>query len=519
MITVHLQARSAIDLTPYVVGGTLVNGVHGDESATIQCAISGAMAAQIFASVTSPTLTVAAGGAVIWTGRLEEVEIGARQTTLTAYGYWRALADARYTALWSHSGTADWRPVQTTERSNNRPGQHQFDTNNRLYIELVKGVTYLTNSFGELGYRAPSGGSRFLTNISFDYTVNAPTGWQLLVYWWSAAPGNAAWTVIGSSAIITGSGSGSVAQALTGSPVAVSVGWRNNTGGSVTPAGETGTFFVRCTNVRVTSQATPILTSNIAADIAAQVAALNSGQLSSSAALIRPTSIDRFEEVYEDADPRTILKTLALSEGNWDVGVDQDRCLYLRPPGTFARTWAVERADLRLTRILDDVGNSVYAVYQESDGYQLRTAVSADSGSVARYGVVRRRAIDASQTTSSTQATAVRDAYLTDNATPPPRAAITIPRGGLATNSGGRAPGYLVRAGDTLRVRQLPPDLAQELDQLSTFRVGRRTYDIGSGVTTIEPLNPPDTLPVLLAQRANSNRAIAEMRMEDGRIV
>lgn len=508
MLTAHITDTTRyLDVTPRIIGGAFANGAHGDEDARIAIRMPAAASTALFQSLTMPDLIIADSGAVIYRGRIEEIEIAARETTMTAYGYWRALADARYTALWSHSGTADWRPIRTTERSTRTPDMYEFDNNNRLYISLVKGATYTTSTVGGLAYRAPNGGSRVLTTLSLSYTTVLPSAsWELRYAAWSAAPGNAAWTLAGSALIVAGSATGSTTITLPAGSVAVELFVFFNAGGSTTPAGESGTNYVICTNVRVSSQATPILTSNIAADIATITSALNSAQLSSSTARIATTTTDRYEEIYEDADPRAILERLALAEGNYEVGVDREQRLYLHAPGTYARTWAVERADLRLTRITDDVANRVYAVYQESDGYPLRTAAANNTSSQTRYGVIRQTAVNASQTTSSTQATAIRDAYLTDNATPPPRAAITIPRGGLATDGGARAPGYLIQHGDTLRVRQLPPDLALALDQLSTFRVGRRTYDLMTGSTTIEPLNPPDTLPVLLAQRDNTNR-------------
>lgn len=505
--------RPVLDMTPYTRAGTIAHGPHGDEDASFDLRIPMSIATQLFRNTRTPAIVAMEGGQVVYAGRVEEIEIGADGARIAAYGYWRALADIPYTALWSHTGTADWRPVRTTETSTRAPDRYTFDVNNRLYIAPNKGAVHFgaagTARLGAIGYRAPNGGSRVLTTLALNYDVLALSGdWQFGWNAYSAAPGNAAWTSVGGGTIVTGSGTGSTTIALPANTVAVQLWFYQATGAAVAQVAETGTYYAIATNVRVTSQATPILLSNIAADMVSVVSGVNSAQLSSSTARIATTTTDRYEEVYEDADMRQILERLALAEGDYVVGVDRDRRLYLHAPGTFARIWTVERADLRLTRILDDVTNSAYGVYQESDGYALRTAVSANSGSIARYGVTRRTAVSASQTTSSSVATTIRDAYLADNATPPPRAAITTPRGGLATESGGRVPGWLVQSGDTLRIRQLPPDLAIALDQLSTFRVGRRTYDLATGVTTIEPLNPPDTLAVYLAQRENRNRAI-----------
>lgn len=511
------RSRMIGDMTNLLRNGTITSGQHGDEECTIDLAVSPSAAARLFQYVRTPHLDITQAGAPLYSGRVEELEIGGRSTRLTAYGYWRALADVPYTALWSHVSTADWRPVQTTEIANCSPNRYRFDNNNRLYITTDKTSSYQSTTYAAYAYRLPDQGNRYAYAISGNYVTNLPSAtWRIGVLWYSAAPGDAAWTQISSATIATGTGSGSFSQVLTGSPVAVALFLQYNSVTPTTPAAEADTYYARFTGVRVTSQATPILLSNIAADMVNVVSGVNSAQLSSSTVRIAATTTDRYEEVYEDADMRQILERLALAEGDYVVGVDRDRRLYLHAPGTYARTWAVERADLRLTRILNDVTNSAYGVYQESDGYALRTATSANSAGQTRYGVTRRSAVDAAQTTSSSVAGTIRDAFLADNAAPPPRAAITIQRGGIATSSGGRVPGWMVQSGDTLRIRQLPPDLALSLDQLSTFRVGRRTYDLMTGETTIEPLNAPDTLAVYLAQRENRNKAIMVRERGDG---
>lgn len=455
-----------------------------------------------------PYARLRANGYTIWEGRVADPELLSEQEdgiVIQAVGAWDTFGDIPYTALWSHSGTADWRPLRGTETTATAtPGHWQTDVNNRLYITLVKNSVIPNNTAGALAYRLPDGSSRVATRVSFSYTTVLPPSFALRITWYSAAPGNASWTAIAGATVITGSGTGSVTQSLTGSPVAVDVRIANLSGSSYTVAAETDAFYAICTNVRVTSQATPITVANIAADMVATIAALNPSQLDASTAQIGfgLSLPDITDAIYEDADMRRILDNLTArgdsSGGLLECAIWDDRRLVLQARGASARAWAADAASIRLRRPLETVANSTYGVYQEADGYALRTAVANDTQSIARLGMTRRAAIEAN-TTSSAEATRRRDLALTDRAQPQPAAMYSIPA--LFSLSGAPWPSYMLRAGDTLNVRGIPSGFGATVDRLRTVRIKRTDYDADSDTIAFEPETPIQSLEVMLAQR------------------
>src|SRR5260221_1181092 len=115
-------------------------------------------------------------------GRLEDVAITRGGVNLTALGYARSLSDAPYTALWSTTSVARWRPLISSEIANAFPDRYTTDTNNRLYITAQKNATLGNtgaNKVGYLMYQIPDQGSRLITGLSFDYTANAPVNWLI----------------------------------------------------------------------------------------------------------------------------------------------------------------------------------------------------------------------------------------------------------------------------------------------------------------------------------------------------
>jgi hypothetical protein len=249
-------------------------------------------------------------------------------------------------------------------------------------------------------------------------------------------------------------------------------------------------------------QAHVVHADEIAADLAATVASLN-GQIGSSSALIQSPGIDLLDEVYEDRLPSDILTYLiglgdtTLPPRQWEWGVWEDRLLYFRPRGSAAKTWYVGVSELAIERTLEQLANSVYGVYRDAYGRALRTTASVDGTSVSRYGLTRRLAVSA-DTTSSVQASVQQDALLSDHADPIPRASITFDA--VFDASGGWWPLSLVRAGDTITIRNLPPTISSDIDRIRTFRLWRTDYDAVANTITVEPEAPSPLLAILLAR-------------------
>lgn len=248
-----------------------------------------------------------------------------------------------------------------------------------------------------------------------------------------------------------------------------------------------------------------VLGDEIVKDIVSQVSTLNSTQLSSSTTLIQSPGLDLTDEEYQDAIPADVLTHLVELGDNqtpprqWEVGVWTGRVLHFRPRGDAARAWYVDVTSLEIARTLEDLINKSYAVYQDASGRLLRTATNSDSASVARYAITRRANI-AADTTSSVQAGVQRDANLADHKDPLPRATVAFPA--VYDAAGSRWPMYLVRSGDTITIRNLPPSTGTAIDRIRTFRISHTLYNLFDRTLEIELEVPPARLATLLARRA-----------------
>jgi hypothetical protein len=517
-------------------------------------------------------------GTVICEGRLEDPGVRADETsaalTAQSLGYWRALTDTLYTALWSTTSVAAWEPSLETDLATRSPKMYVLDTNNRLFIGLTKNSTYgNVANIGGLTLETPDSSSRDFIGFLFSAVINLPTNWKFEVY-----IRNRNFTNIASLLIFTGTGaSNNRAWFLTFAAGArLEVVIYNQTGANYTFAGENGANYVRLTQIRAVSTTANIvnttLTTNraagasvtatvgstarmyagmqlvvntganpseiitvesvtnatqfvstfvgayvignavqgfviyadeIASDLIAATDTVNPTQISSNTALIQSPGLDLTDEVYEDALPADILTRLARLGDNqatpriWETGVYEGRMLFFRPQGSVARTWYVDAADLEVVRTIDQLDNSFYAVYTDANGRDVRTAVNADTASVARYELTRRAAVR-SRTTSATQAQAQRDAALNDQSDPTPRTRLRFTA--LYDAAGARWPNYYARAGDTFVIRNLPPQLSTAIDRIRVFRVIRTEYQASADAITVTPESQPATLSFLIAR-------------------
>lgn len=492
-------------VTPQIESWLFAADTHGDAECTLTGPLlSAAQRSALYDRSGTPVLCAVDGAEVVYAGRLVEPALTTASMQLVARGPWAGLDDTRYTALWSDTSVAGWRILTNAEASARREAAFVFDTNNRLFIAPKNGLTYggsgAANVIGALAYLAPAGGSRVITRVTGSYAVTAfSANWRLRIVEWSAAPAGTTWTSTTNTTIITGSGTGSIAHTCAANCVAVSFEWFDTATGTTVYTGEDGAHPAIITNLRVMTQTAPIRASDILTDLATVTNALNSTQLRSSTTRIVSSSLDLTSEIYEDANPQDIADSLAAKE-NWRVWVDRQRFLGYAPRGTGGRTWYVDAADITISRALQDVANQRYGVYQEPSNRALRTAVATNTASVARYGITRRRPVEA-DTTSSATATTIRDTALADSADPPPRFRFTIAR--LTDAGGAPVPLWRCDAEDTIIVHNLPPTLSTTIDQIRVIRVARRQVsgDATGAVLAIEPRMPTPTLETLLLRR------------------
>lgn len=227
----------------------------------------------------------------------------------------------------------------------------------------------------------------------------------------------------------------------------------------------------------VTVRAIVIYASEIVTDIVGRVHDLNAAEWISSKAGVVTTSTDREIEIFEDKPTPDVLSYLA-DEGDdtrYEVGVWEDRRLHYRERGSAARTWYTDVTALELASTLDTLTNRAYGVYRSAGGGVLRTDESDDDLSQARYGIIRRGRTNAS-TTSEARAEGARDGYLAERSTITPRSRVETE--GLFDANGIEYPLWVLRAGDTVVIRNLSPILSESVNKIRRFRVARKTYDV-----------------------------------------
>lgn len=576
-----------LDASPFTSDVTFSTNSHGFEAlpATIRRRLL-----DTFRFYDQPGLIYIAltwNGQILWEGRLEDPAVSADDQgsglKIQALGAWRALTDAPYTALWSVTSVAGFRPIIETEITSRTPKMYGLDAQNRVFLAPQKNAVYANNSnVGAMVYEAPDSESRSIVGVQFDFEYLIAANWIVrCIAYDSSWSGSTVWTSTSAGALLTGS----INVTFTGVQ-RVAFEMFNSTGANYTYTGENGQRYAKFTNVRMVSATTNrinttltvartngspvtltvgsttrmyvgqrliinsagansesvvvisipssttftanvvnapgggyiigttvtahvIYADEIAKDLVSVVNALNSNQLSSSTALIQSPGLDLTDEIYEDQFPADILTHLAALGDNqttprqWEACVWEGRVLAFRPRGDAAKVWYVDVTDLSIARTLEDLANSVYGVYQDTSNRTLRTAANTDNASVTRYGLTRRQSLSA-DTTSSTQVGIQRDAQLADHKDPLPRASVAFRA--VYDAAGSRWPLYLVRSGDTITIRNLPPSISTSIDRVRTFRISHTRYSLSDRTLDIELEVPPPRLATMLARRAEGIR-------------
>lgn len=493
------------DLTPRITGAQFSDNEHGFErfDGFYPCSLQESF--RLWQYRGAGWVRVTWNGYTAWEGRMEDPRIVNGGIHIGALGAVRAFYDAPYTRAWSQTRLDDWRFADETH-VNHKPQKYDSDQQARLAISLKKNEIYGPNVDAFIWYSsAPAcGGSWSYADIS--YSFNLPSSWTFRHVIWD---GDTSFTNVALSPITTSGGSvaSSATWNFSASPRAA-YGFQiyNSSAGSFTNTAESGTYYLRVTSARLTSNGSSpnVYANTIFADLTASIAALNSSQLQNVTAQVINPGVDLFNEIYEDAYPGDIASRLAGYGGSagslWEWGVWEDRIPYFRQRSSAARTWYVDAASIDLDGSIERLRNSAYAVYRDAGGRNQRTAAGSSGTSIATFGLTRRAAVNVN-TTASAQAVYQRDAFLNDSANPKPRAALTFDR--LFDSGGAQYPLFMLRAGDTLTARNLPPTLSTDIDRIRSFRVSRKTYDIDADVLTCEPEDPPPYLDVLIARAGN----------------
>lgn len=250
-------------------------------------------------------------------------------------------------------------------------------------------------------------------------------------------------------------------------------------------------------------QAHVIYADEVIKDCVSVVNALNSTQLSSDTSAIQSQALDLDQLIIEDQTPTTVINNMLAKSDNqtiprqWVAMIYDDQRLIVRPKGS-GTAWYVDVASLEVVRTLTNLYNSVYAVYNDaSNKRKLRTAVSSDAASIAKFDVTRKTSTTVN-TGDSIQAGKVRDALLQNQLDPIPRAKITIEH--IYDKLGNPYPLFFIRADDTLTLRNLPPILTATYDRIRTLVITHVDYDAMARSVTLELEIPIPDQSILLAR-------------------
>lgn len=438
------------------------------------------------------------GRETIYEGRIEDMGIGAQGLSFTGYGYWRSASDLLVSAVYADSDLSNWHILNGVELSISDPDKYKIDKYNRLATMPLKDHTYSWGGgFSVFGYATPDNSITQLVRIKFSYKFKMASPWRLQIQRcdrdWSNRVNE--WHLVGDGSEQTAT---DYEVTITPADAILIMLWYE--GAAATYTGETGDQYLIVTNVQVKGlDYDEIDAGRIARHLVAHTSGRNATQMSTDTSGVGLPGLAIDLARYEDTSPAEILNKLAgvgddqSPPRRWGAAVWDKRRLKFGPTTTNNRAWYVDVVDLTIERTLDSVRNTVYATYSGGDRGLKRTAEAQEN-----MGQVIRMARVSADTTSASIAAIYRDTYLGDNSTARPRA--TIRTLGLYDAMGVEHPLYMARSGDTITIRNLPPDL-DDLDNLRTFTIGQTRYHANTDILEPIPETPAPDLAILVARR------------------
>lgn len=443
----------------------------------------------------------------LWEGRMEQPAIVQGGISWTAYGYWQATNDIAFTFFGSETSLRRWQKTTPDIYAGStgghaggpqKPELYQFEKATELTISLRKNETYATEEVGSFFFQLPHKSMiYYIEAVQFDYEFYAPSGWTFRVT--SSLDFSSFITskqVLSDGTTLTGS------EDLSGFTRDVVEFRIYRTSSSFTHTGDTGQYYLKISNIRIKCidvyklGATNLLAHEIIDEVLTFINGINSSQLQASTVFVDATDEDLHDEVFEDTTAGLIFSNLALRH-NFEVGVWENRTLFFRQKASAGREWYIDAVSIELEPNPNGRFNSVYAVYKTIDGRTKRTDTADDDVDIQNSGITRRTFVN-SQTTDVTEAQSLRDIHLGDQANYALRAKIVFDK--LTDITGAIYEITIVRAWDTITIRNIPPTLGTTVDEIRTFLTGA-TFFRRNGNMDIEPLTPTPTLVTLIAQK------------------
>jgi len=591
MHTIQVVFTNDLDDDTYRTSGvTIRTNDHGYESMSAHIQYQLQEAFQHFSLEPLQRHEANCGGQRLFDGRVEDTKITNTGIDLQSFGYWNALLDNTYTALWSTTELKGWYTPTNAQAPDCYPERYTCSAlGNTLEIAAQPGQSYGGIAIvGRWEYGIPFNSSRAFVGIQFDFSgfqdFTGPGAWQagFQLLNGSGVPTSTLWSVN----LVAGGANIFETVYLTFAATNYISFYFYPTNGAgfvyenAVYGNAIGNTFVFFSNIRIVTSNTNVINTTISTTAGSTAATVGSsvgmypGQrlvvdsgvnpsqsvvvasitnatnivlqgtapytrankacqahliyadeivkdlisanaygmqwwgksgVSASAALIQSPGLDLTDIILLDQTHGAILDRLCALGDNqtpprlWETGVWENQLLFFRPQSTPAtQTWYAHEATIDIDRSITTLENAYYAVYQDASGTTIRSAITSDAASIARYNVVRTKVIQP-QSTSPAEIAIEQSTALQDTAVVQPRIQVHVTH--VYDVNGAEVPLWRVRGGDTFVIRYLPPTVGGIIiDRLRGFRVARTEYNVDQDMLTVEPGTAPALLDVLLAR-------------------
>lgn len=453
----------------------------------------------------------------VWSGRVERVGGGNDTVTMVARGPYSAFTDLDYTAVHAMSDATQFKPFGLALFAGGafNPGWWVLASDdNGLYLSPRKGETHggSTNN-GSMYWMAPHRGNE-IHSVTYTYEFFAPVGWQAIVDGFDYTPSAAMtfvtrpWTLNGNGAVQTGT----TTQTFASSVQAMAFTVRNTNAAAVLGV-DTGTYYLKVTNITVWGGSSSETSKTVVAAILADINTNNAGQVANTTVMVE-TAQPVTDACYYSAE---IVDVLFDCFGGGDssgypieYGIWDDRVFFARRRGSYGRTWYVDESDVVPERGFEDVYNAIRGTWRDSFENVVAGTEYVDALSQSHWGVVRRSRIE-TDTTRLTSADAVtqQESRELSKVVPSVQARISSVVDGV----GVEFPLYVVRACDNIVVRSM--EYGDDSDSINAFRITHTRYSAASGKEslTIELESPRASSAAFIGAASERVRSVVPRRI------
>jgi hypothetical protein len=454
-----------------------------------------------------------------------------------------------------------WQPVETAQLAGRVPEEYNFTTDDKLMITPVSGGAFDSSRVGSMYLTFGSTVSRAIQTLDASYSLTAPTGWGALVQSYSGpfTGTSNVWSLGGNGATQTGTialsslAAHTVAillyrnRAATTLGTAIAAGTRTVTPGAMTGIAVgnrlwiggtepedvdvtaiTGTTFTAIfryahtatdpvsfisehkdgdisfslTGVRVkTTNSSTVTASEVLATILTDTSGHNSGQISSSTALVGNPGVDLKEFGYDASYPDEVIERLATmgdAAGNpWTAEVYAGQILRFSREDSVTATYQIRQTP-ELSRDLDALRTHIVPRYQDSNGDVAQGTTQSNDLAVSRWGLKRNAVFAAAETDTAATVNSLAATALLDTINPASQGDITVTE---LFRNGVPVPLNRLRKGDLVECVEYPSSGRQDVDEARKFRVSATAWDEDAGTLTISPTLPASTIEALLSRR------------------